>query len=108
MQVEAHSATSTAFAIAEVALRFNFLFSNIAEVALRTKVFKICCGLIALRFQIFFQLIAQFYTLTLVLLHFDQNIDKCRPSLADYLLFSAENCKNCGNCIMLRNFSCGN
>ena len=31
-----------------------FLFWNIVEVALRTKVFKICCALIALRFQNFF------------------------------------------------------
>ena len=28
--------------------------SGIADVALRTNVFKICCALIALRFQIFF------------------------------------------------------
>ena len=51
VKLEAQSATS---AIVEVALRFNFLFQNIAEVALRTKVFKICCALIALRFQFFF------------------------------------------------------
>ena len=50
-QLEAQSAIS---AIAEVALRFNFLFWNIAEVALQNKAFKICCALIALRFQFFF------------------------------------------------------
>ena len=49
-QLEAQSATSATSAIAEVALRFNFLFWNIAEVALRNKAFKICCALIALRF----------------------------------------------------------
>ena len=48
------SATSATSAIAEIALCFSFLFLNIAEVALRTKVFKICCTLIAQRFQIFF------------------------------------------------------
>ena len=47
------SATST---IAKVALRFNFLFLNIAEVALQTKVFKICCAVIALHFQECFRL----------------------------------------------------
>ena len=36
------SATSATFATAKVAFRFNFLFLNIVEVALRTKVFKIC------------------------------------------------------------------
>ena len=50
VQLEAQSATSATSAIADVALRFNFLFWNNAEVALRTKVFKICCALIALRF----------------------------------------------------------
>ena len=100
-QLEAQSATSSTSAIAEVALRFNFLFWNIAEVALRNKAFKICCALIALRFQFFFQLIAQFYTLTIILFHFDRNIDKCRPSLADYLLFSVKNCKKCGICPVL-------
>ena len=78
------SATS---AIAEVALLFSFLFWNIAEVALRTKVFKSYCALIALRFQNFFWLIAQFYTFNLILFHFERNIDKCQPSLAHYLLF---------------------
>ena len=57
------------------------------EVALQTKVFKICCALIVLRFQFFFLVIAQFYTLTLILFHFDCDMDKCRPSLANYLLF---------------------
>ena len=94
-QLEAQSATSATFAIAEVVLHFNFLFWNIAEVALRAKIFKICCALIALRFQIFFffffWLKAQFYALNLILFHFDRNIDKCRPSLADYLLFSDKN-----------------
>ena len=86
-QLEAESATSTTSAIAEVALRFNFLFLNIVEVALRTKVFKICCALIALHFQNFFWVIGQFYTLNLILFHFDRNINKCRTSLATYLLF---------------------
>ena len=81
-QLEAQSATIATSAIAEVALHFIFLFLNIAEVALRTKVFKICCALIALRFQNFFRLIAQFYSLNLISFHFDRNINKCRPSLA--------------------------
>ena len=72
--LEAQSATTATSAIAEVALRFNFLFWIIAEVALRTRVFKIWCALIALRFQNFFRLIAQFYTLNLILFHFDRNI----------------------------------
>ena len=54
---------------------------------LQTKVFKICCALIALRFQNFLRLIAQFYTLNLILFDFDRNFDKCRSSLANYLLF---------------------
>ena len=74
MQLEAQSATSTTSAIAEVALRFSFLFLSIAEIALRTKAFKLCYAVIALRFQSFFRLIAQFYTLHLILLHFDCNI----------------------------------
>ena len=72
-QLEAQSATSKTF--------------GIAEVALRTKVFKICCVLIALRFQIFFRLIAQFYTLSLILFHFDYNITKCGLSLSNFALF---------------------
>ena len=69
--------------------------STIAEVAMRTKVFKICCGLIALHFQNFFQLIAQFYKLNLILFHFDRNIDQCRPFfLATCLLFSVKIAKN--------------
>ena len=86
-QLESQSATSATSAIAQVALRFNFLFRNIAEVALRNKTFKICCALIALHFQNFFRLKAQFYKLNLILLHFDRNIDKCRASLANHLLF---------------------
>ena len=53
---------------------------------MRNKAFKICCALIALRFQTFFRLKAQFYSLNLVLLHFDRNIDKCQACLANYLL----------------------
>ena len=53
-QLNAQSATSATSVIAEVALHFNFLFLTIAKVALWTKVFKICCALIALRFQNFF------------------------------------------------------
>ena len=83
-QLEALSATS---AIAEGALRCNVLFGNIAKVELRTKVFKICCALIVPRFQNFFRLISPFYTLNLTLFHFDRNVDKCRPYLANYLLF---------------------
>ena len=75
-------------------MRFNFLFSKIAEVALRTKVFKICCALIALRYQHFFRLIVQFYTLNLILFHFDRNTNKCRPFLANYLLFVSNRKKN--------------
>ena len=54
---------------------------------MRNKAFKIFSALIALRFQKFFCLIAQFYTLNLISLHFDRNNDKYRPSLAIYLLF---------------------
>ena len=54
---------------------------------MRNKAFKICCALIALRFQNFFRVKVQFYTLNLILLHFDRNIDKCRACLANYLLF---------------------
>ena len=97
-QLEAQCATS---AIAEVALRFNFLFFNNAEVALRTKVFKICCALIALRFQIFFRLKAQFYTLNIILPHLDRNVDNWRPCLAYDLLFFSLNSKKCGNCFVL-------
>ena len=59
-QLEAQSATSATSAIAEVTLRFNFLFLNIAEIALRPKAFKLCYAVIALHFQKFFWLIAQF------------------------------------------------
>ena len=86
-QLEAQSASSATSATAKVTLRFNFLYRNIAEITMRTKVFKICCVLIALRFQNFFRLIAQFYTLNLILFLFDRNIDKCRDCLANYLLF---------------------
>ena len=48
--------------MAEVALHFNFLFVDFAEVALRINAFKNCCGLIVLRFQ-FFRLVAQFHSL---------------------------------------------
>ena len=92
--LEAQSATSATSAIVEVALRFKFLFLNIVEVALRTKVFKICCTLIALRFQIFFRFIAQFYTLNLILFHFDRNVNKCRPSLAIICSFLSQIAKN--------------
>ena len=70
----------------EVALGSNFLFEKMAKVALRTKVLKICGALIAQRFCIFFWLIAQFYTLNLILLHLNRNFDKYRPSVANYLL----------------------
>ena len=45
-------------------MRFNFLFCDKEEVALRTNVIKIIYGLIALRFQRFYsgRLIAQFYS----------------------------------------------
>ena len=66
---------------------FYCLFWNIAEVVLRTKVIKISCVLFALRFQNFFWLKAQFHTLNLILFHYDRNIDKCWPSLENYLLF---------------------
>ena len=45
------------------------------------------CGLIVLLFESFFWLIPQFYTWNLILFHFNRNIDNCRPSLANYLLF---------------------
>ena len=100
-QLEAQSATSATSAIVEVALRFNFLFWNIAVVALRTTVFNICCDLIALRFHFFFQLIAQFFTLNLILFHFDGNIDKCWPSTANYFLLFCQNSKKLCICIVL-------
>ena len=99
------SATSATSAIAEVALRFNFLFWNIAKVALRSEFFLnllrfncaalsvfcalICCALIALHFQFFFffSVNSAFCTLNLILFHFDRNFDKYRPSLANYFLF---------------------
>ena len=93
-QLEAQSATSATSAIAKVALPVNFLFLNIAEFALRTKVFKICCALIALRFQKFFRLITQFYSLNLVSFHFDRNINNCRPSLAIICPFLSQIVKN--------------
>ena len=83
-QSEAQSATSAT--------------SAIAEIALQTKVFKICWALIALRFQFlffFFRLIAQFYILNLILFHFDRNIDECRRFLANYLLFFCLKSQNC-------------
>ena len=86
-QLGMQSATFATSAIAEVALRFNFLFLSNAEVALRTKVFKISCALIALRFQIFFWLKSQFYALNLILPHLDRNVGKCWPCLANDLLF---------------------
>ena len=87
-QLEAQSATSASSAIAEIALHFNFYFETLRKLLLRAKVFKICCALIALRFQFFFfRLIAQFYALNLILFHFNRNIDKCWPCLANYLLF---------------------
>ena len=54
---------------------------------MRTEVFKICCALIMLRFQVFFRLIAQFYTFNLILFHFHRNIDTYWPSSANYVLF---------------------
>ena len=36
----------------------------------------------------------QFYTLNLILLYFDHNIDKCRPFLANHLLFFVKITKN--------------
>ena len=54
---------------------------------MRNKAFKICCALIALRFQFFFRLKAQFYTLNLILLYFHRNINKFWACLANYLLF---------------------
>ena len=63
--------------------------SPAAEIALRTKVFKICCTSIAMRFHNFFRLIAQLYTLNLILFYFDRNIYKFWPSLAKSLYFSS-------------------
>ena len=53
--------------------------SATAKVVLWTKILKICCALIKLRF-IFFVLTAQFYILKLVWFRFDCDIDKCQPS----------------------------
>ena len=54
---------------------------------MRIEVFSICRTLIELRFQNCFRLIAQFYTLNLILFPFNRNIDKSRPFLAKCLLF---------------------
>ena len=84
--------------------------SAIAEVALQTKVFKICCALIVWHFQNCFRSIPQFNTLNLVLFHFDGNIDKCPPFLAKYLLFSSKKWKkrylHCVMKFQLRNLGC--
>ena len=55
-----------------------------AGVTLRTKVFKTCSALIALRFHVFFWCKAQFHRLNLSFDSFDRNIDKRRISLANY------------------------
>ena len=73
--------------------------------------FKVCCVLIALRFSILFRLKAQFYTLNLILLHLDLNFDKCRPSLANYLLFFSLKLQkmrylHCGVKFQLRKLGC--
>ena len=52
---------------------------------------KLRCGLKSLKFvalSFFFRLIAQFYTLNLILFYFDRNFDKWRPSLANYSGYS--------------------
>ena len=77
-----------------------FYFETLRKLRCRLKVFKICCALIALLFQNFFRLMAQFFTLNLILFHFDRNIDKSRP-LANYLLFFCQNRKKCGICMVL-------
>ena len=83
--------TKRTSAIEEVALRFNVLFwdgssiTNITEVVLQTKVFKICCA-----FNFFFPQITQFYTLNLILFHFDRNIDKRRPSFLVFLCLKSQ------------------
>ena len=53
---------------------------------------KLRCGLKSVKLAalsnfFFSRLLAQFYKLNLILFHFDRNIKKCRPSLANYLLF---------------------
>ena len=87
------------------------MLQNIAEVVLQAKVFIICCTLIALRFYVFFRLKAQFYMLNLILLHFDRNFDKCRPSSANYLLFFSLKLQkmryfHCGMKFQLRKLGC--
>ena len=76
-------------------------------------VFKICCALIALYFQKFFRLIAQFYTLNLILFNLDCNIDhKYRPSLTYCLLVifclipQKMRCLHCVFKIQLRKLGC--
>ena len=51
VQEAARSATSAISVFAEVALHLNLKFWSIAEVALRTKIFKFYRALVALRFQ---------------------------------------------------------
>ena len=54
-----------------------------------------------MRFQHFFRLIAQFYTLNLILFYLDHNINECQPSLAIIYSFFVSNCKKCGICISI-------
>ena len=70
--------------------------SAIAEVALRTKVFRICCALIALRFQLFFSVNSAilYIEFELNFVPFDRNINKGRPSLAIICSFWSQIAKN--------------
>ena len=70
--------------------------SAIVEVALWTKVFRICCALIALCFQLFFLVNSAilYIEFEINFVPFDRNIDKCRPSLAIICSFLSQIAKN--------------
>ena len=70
--------------------------SAIVEVALRTKVFRICCALIALRFQLFFLVDSAilYIEFELNFVPFNCNINKCQPSLAIICSFLSQIAKN--------------
>ena len=88
-QLEAQGAAP---AIVEVALRFNFLFRNIAEVALH-----FYCAAISKNFSVNSAIIYIELNFNL----FYRNVDKCQPFLANYSLFFCLKSQKCGICIEL-------
>ena len=75
---------------------------ELRKVALQTNVFQTCYGFIALRFLFFFLLIAQFFTMNLILFHFNHNTVKCLP-LAIILFFRVKS-QTSKICIVFCNF----